>query len=92
MMPKSWTQSIIAPIGKKGGIKLPGNYRPISLLLVRSISAICLIIYFLGITNQNIIGTEEMGFLTGKKSTLNHFLVLSHLTDKQVKNTEIKVW
>ena len=83
ILPESWKQAVVAPIYKKGDPCLPENYRPISLLsIVGKLYANYLLIHLnTWITQNNILGIEQIGFRSGH-STLDHCAVLSHLAYK----------
>uniref|UniRef100_A0A670IVF8 Reverse transcriptase domain-containing protein n=1 Tax=Podarcis muralis TaxID=64176 RepID=A0A670IVF8_PODMU len=93
LVPKSWNNSIVVPIFKKGDRNCPENYRPISLLpCISKIYAKSLLIKLEEwMLTKGLPGKEQAGFKAGS-STLDQCLVLSHLVDKYVMRNRRKLF
>ncbi|CAI5793987.1 Hypothetical predicted protein, partial [Podarcis lilfordi] len=93
LVPKSWNNSIVVPIFKKGDRNCQENYRPISLLpCISKIYAKSLLIKLEEwMLTKGLPGKEQAGFKAGA-STLDQCLVLSHLVDKYVMRNKRKLF
>lgn len=74
-IPSEWSEALVIPIYKKGDKKLCSNYRGISLLNVTYKILSKLISKRLEAYTQSIIGELQAGFIKGKSTTDQVFII-----------------
>ena len=81
--PKSWTESLIITIPKKGNLKKCNNYRTISLISHPSKALLQIILSRLKAQAESIMAEEQAGFRAGR-STTEQILNLRILNEKHI--------
>jgi hypothetical protein len=81
-VPEDWREANVTPIFKKGKKSCPGNYRPVSLTSICSklMESVVRDTMTTHLTNNNLIGPSQHGFMKGRSCVSNLLEFLERAT------------